>query len=53
MSYFICWDCGKECHIDKLLEIPVFDKKQAIYWCFSCANKQLKIVNYEIVRKKS
>ena len=48
MSRFNCCECGEEQHIDKLFSIQIF--KDSIHWCFDCANKQLRVSDYHIVK---
>jgi len=50
MSRFNCWDCGEEKHCSELFGIPVFSGSDMIYWCFDCANKQLMVSDYQIVK---
>ena len=54
MSKVYCWECKKEYHKDEVLDIPVFSKAgYNIQWCFNCVNKQLRIVNKIIKKRKS
>lgn len=48
MSMLNCCECGEEKHVNELFNIPIF--KDSLHWCFDCANKQLALVPFEIVK---
>lgn len=43
-----CCECGEDVHINESFQLKVF-KYGEIWWCFKCANNQLKIVDKVII----